>query len=179
MSSAKIIFLNGVSSSGKSVLAEELQKRLPEPFLHLQLDAFIEMLPRTDDEELFLRMVSGMNRSIAVMSEEQNNLIVDHVVIEKIWLDQCLDLLDGRYVLFVGLSCPLEELELREQKRGPRRQGFARAQIEKIHKNKIYDIELDTHALSVEECADQVLEFYNSKRPTAFERMRAAATPSV
>ena len=46
MEPGKIIFLNGTSSSGKSSLARELQRRLPEPFLHLQLDAFIEMLPR-------------------------------------------------------------------------------------------------------------------------------------
>ncbi len=154
MNPGKIIFLNGVSSSGKSTLAQELQKRLTEPFLHLQLDTFIEMLPRNDDLELFLRMVSGMNRSIAVMSEEQNNLIVDHVVIEKTWLDQCLELLDDRYVLFVGLSCPLEELERRERKRDSRRQGFARVQIKKIHQGKTYDIELDTHALSVGQCGE-------------------------
>jgi chloramphenicol 3-O phosphotransferase len=179
MNPGKIIFLNGVSSSGKSALAKELQKRLTEPFLHLQLDAFIEMLPRTDDLEMFMKMVSGMNRSIAVISEEQNNLIVDHVLVEKSWMDQCLELLGARYVLFVGLSCPLEELERREQKRDSRRQGFARAQIELIHQDKIYDIELDTHALSVGECVEQVLEFYDSKRPAAFDKMRAAANLSV
>jgi chloramphenicol 3-O phosphotransferase len=175
MNPGKIIFLNGVSSSGKSTLAKELQKRLTESFLHLQLDDFIQMLPRTDDLEMFMRMVSGMNRSIAVMSEEQNNLIVDHVLVDKSWLDQCLQLLGDRYVLFVGLSCPLEELERRERERDSRRQGFARAQIENIHQGKMYDIELDTHILSVQECVERVLEFYNSKQPVAFDRMRAAA----
>jgi chloramphenicol 3-O phosphotransferase len=179
MNPGKIIFLNGVSSSGKSTLAKELQKRLSEPFLHLQLDDFIHMLPSTDDMDMFMRMVSGMNRSIAGMSEEHNNLIVDHVLVDKSWMDQCLELLGGRYVLFVGLSCPLDELERRERKRDKRRQGFARAQIENIHLGKIYDIELDTQVLSVEECAEQVLEFYHSKNPTAFDRMRAAAGLSV
>jgi chloramphenicol 3-O phosphotransferase len=109
------------------------------------------------------------------MSEEQNNLIVDHVLVDKSWLDQCLQLLGDRYVLFVGLSCPLEELERRERERDSRRQGFARAQIENIHQGKMYDIELDTHILSVQECVERVLEFYNSKQPVAFDRMRAAA----
>ncbi len=89
------------------------------------------------------------------------------------------ELLGGRYVLFVGLRCPLEELERRERKRDSRRQGFARAHIKKIHQGKIYDIELDTHVLSVGECVEQVLEFYNSKHPTAFDRMRAAARLNV
>lgn len=175
MNPGKIIFLNGVSSSGKSSVAKELQKRLTEDFLHLQLDAFIAMLPRTDDLDMFYRMVGGMHRAIAGMTEERNNLIVDHVVIDKIWLDQCLELLGDRHVLFVGLSCPLEELESRERKLDSRRQGFARAQIENIHKGKVYDLELDTHALSVEQCVEQVLEFYATRRPAAFDRMRAAA----
>jgi chloramphenicol 3-O-phosphotransferase len=50
------------------------------------------MLPRTDDIDMFMRMVDVMNRSIAVMTEAQNNLIVDHVVIDKTWMDQCLEL---------------------------------------------------------------------------------------
>ena len=175
MNPEKIIFLNGVSSSGKSALAKELQKRLTEDFFHLQLDVFIEMLPHTDDMDMFYRMVDGMHRSIAGMAEAQNNMIVDHVVIDKLWMDQCLDLLEGRYVLFVGLSCPLEELERRERKRDSRRQGFARAQIEYIHQDKMYDVELDTDALSVEQCAEQVLDFYTNQTPTAFDRMRVAA----
>ncbi len=148
---------------------------MTEDFLHLQLDAFIHMLPRTDDLEMFMRMVSGMNSSIAAMSDEQNNLIVDHVVVDKTWMDQCLELLGDRYVLFIGLHCPLEELERRERERDSRRQGFARAQIENIHRGKIYDIELNTHSTSVERCAELVLDFYNTKRPTAFDRMRTAA----
>ncbi len=174
MGTGKIIFLNGTSSSGKSALAKGLQNQLPEPFLHVQLDHFIDMLPFPDDWDLFQRMVRGMNRSIAAMSDAELNLIVDHVVIEKSWLDQCLDLLADRYVLFVGLTCPLEELERRERKRESRRQGFARGQIDKIHRGKVYDIELDTHALSVEACVDQVIAFYNSEEPEAFDEMRAA-----
>ena len=175
MNSGKIIFLNGVSSSGKSALAKELQKRLTEDFLHIQLDAFIEMLPNTDDMDMFYRMVDGMHRSIAGMAYAENNLIIDHVVIDKLWMEQCLELLKDRYVLFVGLSCPLDELERRECERDSRRQGFARAQIDNIHTGKTYDVEVDTHELSVEECADKVLDFYANKTPAAFDNMIAAA----
>jgi chloramphenicol 3-O phosphotransferase len=103
----------------------------------MQLDSYIEMLPRTDDWEMFQRMVRGLNRSIAVMSEEGNNLIVDHVLVDSAWLSQLLALLRERYVLFVGLHCPLGELERRERERDVRRQGFARQQFENIHKGKL------------------------------------------
>jgi len=41
----KIIFLNGPSSSGKSSVAKELQKILPEPYMHIGIDAVISMMP--------------------------------------------------------------------------------------------------------------------------------------
>jgi chloramphenicol 3-O phosphotransferase len=138
----------------------------------MQLDSYIEMLPRTDDWEMFQRMVRGLNRSIAVMADEGNNLIVDHVLIDNAWLKQLLGLLREHYVLFVGLDCPLDELEHREQKRDARRQGFARQQFENIHKGKLYDLELDTSVLSVEECVERVLDFYNHKQPSAFREMQ-------
>lgn len=179
MEYGKVILISGTSSSGKSTLAKGLQKSLAEPFLHLQLDSYIEMLPHTDDWEMFQRMVRGLNRSIAAMSEEGNHLIVDHVLIDNAWLHQLLDLLRGRYVLFAGLRCPLEELERRERGRDARRQGFARQQFEGIHKGKTYDLELDTSILSPEECVAQVLEFYNQGQPKAFEEMRGAAEGHV
>jgi chloramphenicol 3-O phosphotransferase len=173
MEHGKIILISGTSSSGKSTLAKGLQRSLSDPFLHLQLDSYIEMLPRTDDWEMFQRMVRGLNRSVAVMTEEGNNLIVDHVLIDNAWLEQLLKLLRERYVLFVGLHCPLVELERRECERDARRQGFARQQFDNIHKGKIYDLKLDTSFLSAEECVERVLEFYNLNEPQAFAKMRA------
>ena len=172
MEHGKIILISGTSSSGKSTLAKGLQKALGEPFLHLQLDSYIEMLPRTDDWEMFKRMVRGLNRSVAVMAEEGNNLIVDHVLVDNAWLNQLLELLRGQYVLFVGLCCPLEELERRERERDARRQGFARQQYESIHKGKVYDLELETSVLSPEECVSRVVEFYTVRPPHAFREMR-------
>jgi chloramphenicol 3-O phosphotransferase len=173
MEHGKVILISGTSSSGKSTLAKGLQKLLGDPFLHLQLDSYIEMLPRTDDWEMFQRMVRGLNRSVAAMAEEGNNLIVDHVLIDNAWLEQLLELLHGHYVLFVGLDCPLEELERREQERDARRQGFARQQFDNIHTGKIYDLKLDTSVLSADESVARVLEFYNYNKPRAFAEMRA------
>ncbi|WJI61134.1 hypothetical protein NLY43_21245 [Mesorhizobium sp. C416B] len=42
---AKIVLLNGVGSAGKSSIARALQTIATEPFLHVQMDAFIDMLP--------------------------------------------------------------------------------------------------------------------------------------
>lgn len=172
MERGKIILLSGTSSSGKSTLAKGLQKILDAPFLHLQLDGFIEMLPLTDDWEMFQQMVRGMNRAIAAMAGEGNNLIVDHVLIDNVWLKQCLENLRENYVLFVGVDCPLEELERRERARDARRQGFARQQFEAIHEGKIYDVSVNTFEMSADECVEKVINFYRNETPTAFQKMR-------
>ena len=42
---ARIILLNGVGSSGKSSIARALQEITAAPFLHVQMDVFVQMLP--------------------------------------------------------------------------------------------------------------------------------------
>lgn len=171
MNQGKIIFLNGVSSSGKSTIAKLLQKRLAEPFLHMQLDAFIDMLPHVDDE-LVLKMAPGFHRSIAAMARAGNNVIADHVLVaDGDWLRECVHLLTG-YVLFVGLHCPLPELERREKDRDARRQGFARAQFDIVHSGKVYDVEFDTSQLKPAECVQEIVTFYSDQEPTAFPQLR-------
>ena len=42
---ARIVLLNGVGSAGKSSIARALQTITAAPFLHVQMDSFLEMLP--------------------------------------------------------------------------------------------------------------------------------------
>jgi len=42
-----VIILNGVGSVGKSSTARALQAITAEPFLHVAMDAFLDMLPPT------------------------------------------------------------------------------------------------------------------------------------
>ena len=46
----KIIILNGVGSAGKGSIAKALQAVATEPFLHVQMDTFMEMLPEGYDD---------------------------------------------------------------------------------------------------------------------------------
>jgi chloramphenicol 3-O phosphotransferase len=47
---AKIVLLNGVGSAGKGSIAKALQTITTEPFLHVQMDAFLDMLPAAYQE---------------------------------------------------------------------------------------------------------------------------------
>jgi chloramphenicol 3-O phosphotransferase len=172
-----IIFLNGTSSSGKTTIGKELQTRLNDPFMLVSLDNFLKFYPerffepKSQDEgsvlmELFASGISGFHRCIPVLAETGNNLIVDHVLQEDGWLQDCVKRWSGLDVLFVGVKCPLEVLEKREAERGDRKPGTARYQYNRVHSHDRYDLELDTSILSGEECADKIIELLKEE-PTA------------
>jgi chloramphenicol 3-O phosphotransferase len=178
MKQGKVIFLNGTSSSGKSTTAKLLQQRLDAAFLHVQMDDFFNMVPvqYKDDIEVCGRMLVGFHHSISALVKTNNNVIVDHVLFHDAWLKECAELLRDNYVLFVGVHCPLPELERREKGRADRGEGWAREQYEVIHADKVYDVEIDTFALTPEECVTQIIAFYTSQQPSAFKQLLKPST---
>ncbi len=181
---ATVIFLNGVSSSGKSSVARVLQSTLPAPYLHVQLDCFEQMLPDRYDEGgpfdwplIFPRLLSGFHRSIAQLVGAGNNLIVDHVAVYREgWpstLIECAYLLAPFHAFLVGVHCPLDELARREQARGDRDMGTAARQFDGVHHYGNYDMEVDTSVSSPEECARTIISFVGGQEPSAFEKLRS------
>jgi len=188
MKPGKIIILNGTSSSGKTSIVAALQDMLAEPFLDAGIDKFIWMLPRRYlsrplwDEVLGLateagpvgqRLMSGMHHTIAALSRAGNNVVADHVLVERQWLLECSRLFSELPALFVGVCCPLEVVERREAERKDRTLGQARAQFQLVHAHGIYDLEVNTAESSPEGCAliiNQCLEDDNP--PQAFKRLR-------
>jgi chloramphenicol 3-O phosphotransferase len=177
-----VIFLNGTSSAGKSSIARVLQHLLDEPALHVTFDSFIEMLPAYElfkPEQFhaaFERMASGFHRALPALAACGLPLIVDHVLQEPEWLQECVEALSPVSVWFVGVHCPLAELERREQGRGNRMPGLARHQFPRVHQHELYDVEVDTSQLTPEECARRIHEaLHNTPEPHAFRQLRALA----
>jgi chloramphenicol 3-O phosphotransferase len=181
-----ILFINGTSSSGKTSLVKLLQNDLPEPYLDMGIDRFIWMLPsRYLDRPLWddvlgkadhsgtlgLILFSGMHHAIAAAAGRGLNIIADHVLVEKPWVEECTRLFADKNAYLIGLQCPLEVLEQREKERKDRTLGQARLQFDIIHKHVIYDLVLDTSLLSPEECVVQVNERLKLP-PDAFKRIR-------
>jgi len=163
-----IIILNGASSSGKTSILNILQDILEEPYLNAGIDKFIWMLPERYlerplwDEVLGLaveagalgrRLFSGMHRAIAELSLAGNNVLADHVLVERAWLDECADLFRDLPAYLIGLSCPLEVLEQREHVRRDRTPGQARLQFPLVHNSIQYDLMVDSSLYSPLECA--------------------------
>lgn len=179
----KIIFINGASSSGKSTLSRALQAKLDEPFWHFSIDHLIaaKTLPvRREMQGEFAwsamrpRFFEGFHRCLPALAEAGNNLIVEYIVETEDWLRHLLQLLEPYDVFFVGLHCPLPELERREVERGDRKIGEARQDYETTHTFVLYDFEINSTD-SLERNVDMVITAWQDRtRPSAFERMAVA-----
>lgn len=182
-----IVLLNGVGSVGKSSIAKALQKITTEPFLHVEMDGFLNMLPDTyqdhpdglsfetaiegDKPSVFVRTgavaeraLSGMRHAIAAMASAGNNLIVDEVIFGNVTtaygnvLSEYRTLLAPFQLYLVGVHAPLEILEDRERRRGDRLIGLARWQYGRVHKGMDYDLEIDTELATAAESARTIKE---------------------
>ena len=180
MQPGTILILNGTSSSGKTSLVRELQKRLDGPFLDAGLDRFLWMLPKRYldrplwDDVLGLAdtagetghtLISGMQHAILALALNGNHVLADHVLVEPGWVAECAQLYAGLPAYLIGLHCPLETLEQREKDRKDRTLGQARKQFERVHAHGIYDLSVDTGAYSTDECAAQICRFLASGVP--------------
>lgn len=175
---ARIVHLNGVGSVGKSSIAKALQTITAEPFLHVQMDAFLGMLPEAlqqhpegltfetvqeNGKPLVIirsgpvaeRTFRGMRHAIAAMAGQGNNLIVDDVLLGSANTEYA-ELLSAFEVHRVGVFAPLSMLEARERNRGDRMIGLARWQYDRVHKGMSYDLEIDTSMATPLECANLI-----------------------
>lgn len=163
-----IIWLNGVSSSGKSTLAKTLQDRLSIPFYVLANDMFTNDIVSPDKfididwRKTYYTALTGMYHAVRAFSDIGISTIVDDVLLkEDDRLEICVDLLHDYPVLFVHVTCPTEELRRREKARNDRGIGQGESQIAQLNPQDIYDITVNTFNDSKEECADKIIELLN------------------
>jgi chloramphenicol 3-O phosphotransferase len=180
---ARIVLLNGVGSVGKTSIAKALQTLTRDIFLHIQMDAFLEMLPdgKLNDPDCFTfetqiengkpsvvirtgptgeKLMRGMRRAIAAMAQQGNNLIVDDVMLGNDAADYA-EILATFQVFRVGVFAPLDVLEARERQRGDRLIGLARWQYDRVHQGIAYDLEIDASEATSMDCAGLIKERFS------------------
>ncbi|MBR9762747.1 MAG: AAA family ATPase [Rhodobacteraceae bacterium] len=150
---ARVIFLHGASSAGKSTLARALQDALPTPWWHISIDKLRDsgVLPSArfasgefDWPASRAAFFAGFHASLGAYLAAGNDLILEHVLDTPGWREELAQVFAGHQVLFVALHCPLEVLEARETARGNRPRGSAAQDFHRIHKGLTYDLELQS-----------------------------------
>ena len=173
----RVVLLHGTSSSGKSTVARAVQRLSDEPWVRLGIDTFwnaiderwMEHGPRAAEGFLWTedgtivpgpvgqRLATGMRAALAAFARAGNDLLVDDVFIDPLWLEGWHRELADIELLLVGVVAPTDVLEERERARGNRIVGEARAQVDVIHRGIEYDLTVDTSRQSPEECARSIL----------------------
>jgi chloramphenicol 3-O phosphotransferase len=179
-SPGKIIIINGPSSSGKTTLALAAQKQFDIPLVRFSFDLFLDnkALPLEQIrsgafswETMRPSVFHGLHRCLPALAKAGNNLIFDHIIESKFWLEDLLRSVSDLDVFFVGLHCSLPELERREAERGNRRSGEARTDFELVHSITSYDLELNSEN-PLEDNVKLLIEAWKKrKRPSALDKM--------
>ena len=185
MKTSTVLLLSGAGSSGKTTLARQLQRVTRAPFLHVQMDTFLEMQPprcdnhpdtfhwETLQEEGVPRtafrtgpsgaaLMRGFRQSIADLATEGWNVIADDVADAQDVADYRRRLDRHRFIA-VKVFAPLGILETRERARGDRMIGLARDQWQRVHVGVDYDFEVDTGSLTVEAAAQEIIGRFDLK----------------
>ena len=199
----QIVILNGAPRSGKSSIAAAIQRAFEGVWMNLGVDRFKEMTPerfqpgiglrpggeRPDLEPLVVILYRAMYAAIAAHSRLGLNVVVDvghHDAYSAPLgiLPACARQLAGLPVLFVGVRCPLAVVM--ERRRATWGAGAAadgtvppavRRWQQAVHEPGIYDLEVDTGALSPEECADLIRQRLDQgPPPAAFQILAAMGT---
>jgi len=181
---ARIILLNGVSSVGKGSVAKALQGLARRPMLHVQMDAFLEMLPARmfgapegyvfetalvdgrpvtsiSSGPVLEAAMRGMRGAVVALAEAGNDLVVDEVI----WDPAALADYRRRLAAFdfhaVALVAPLGVIEVRERQRGDRDLGLARWQHGRVLAGGGFDLELDTSLATPAELAAAIKQAFD------------------
>jgi chloramphenicol 3-O phosphotransferase len=170
----RVVVLNGVSSAGKTTLAEAFcaQEAARGDFWFVTgIDDFLAKLPPewhrigdhhgryADDGFIFEATPAGVeirlgpvgqrlshayHETVAAIARAGVNVLVDEVVLDRANWEAWVDALAGLDVTWVAVRCDVEVAVAREAARGDRFLGLARSQSATVHAYPRYDVEVDT-----------------------------------
>lgn len=166
MDKGKIIFLNGVTSSGKTSIVEALQERRDQFFYVVANDLFQEMVGEQYLEEDYWKYLSEviimMYHTAKLYSDLGKNVLIDGILVErdeiKPHYEKLMEIMKDSPLSIVEVYCPLDVCRQRNIERGDRYESQSDEQAELMSKDIKYTMRVDTSKNSPAECAEQIVK---------------------
>ena len=182
MKTGKIIFLNGVTSTGKTTISKAIQEIADEQFYHISNDMFGNLLGEMLNDEKYTSEAgsetNAMNKYWAehvvlmyhfarTVTEQGVNIIIDGMLEERSGFIEYYDksnydnmrhILKDSNVFLVEVFCPLDECRRRNIARGDRGENQSQEQHDVMNKDIKYDFHVDTSVDNANECANKILK---------------------
>ena len=159
MDKGRIIFLNGVTSAGKTSIVEALQERDDIFFYVVANDLFQEMVGEKYLRENYWKYLSEviimMYHTAKLYSDMGKNVLIDGI---SPHYQRLVEILRNNPLDLVEVYCPLDICRKRNIIRGDRYESQSDEQHELLAKNIEYRLRVDTSLHSATECADKIIK---------------------
>lgn len=164
-----VILINGPSSSGKSTLARALQARIEAQdhviFPIVSIDDYLRMtLEEPIYEDDVYAISQELNDAVCEKLSTASGVIVDHAITSERIYTRCIDALAPYRLFTVRVVCPTEVLRRREATRKNRYRGSAEASLQYLFPKSGYDLTVDTHRMTAEECAEEIYHTFFTRK---------------
>ena len=165
MKKGRIIYLNGVTSSGKTSIVEALQARRDVFFYVVANDLFQEMIGEDYLKEDYWKylgeVIIMMYHAAKLFSDMGKNVIIDSILVEREGVaphyERMKEILQDNPLDIVEVFCPPEICRQRNIDRGDRYETQSDEQAELMATGIQYSLRVDTSRFSPAECADAIL----------------------
>ena len=165
MEKGRIIFLNGVTSSGKTSIVEALQARKDVFFYVGANDLFQEMVGEDYLRENYWKylgeVIIMMYHTAKLFSDMGKNVLIDGILVEREGVaphyERLLSILKDNPLDVVEVYCPPEICRERNIARGDRYESQSDEQAALMAPDIRYSLRVDTSIHSPEECAEQII----------------------
>ena len=166
MEKGRIIYLNGVTSSGKTSIVEALQARRDVFFYVVANDLFQEMIGEDYLKEDYWKylgeVIIMMYHTAKLFSDMGKNVIIDGILVERDGVaphyGRMKEILRDNPLDIIEVFCPLEICRQRSINRGDRYETQSDEQAGLMAPGIQYSFRVDTSRLSPDECADAILK---------------------
>jgi len=166
MEKGRIIFLNGVTSAGKTSIVEALQEREDVFFYVVANDLFQEMVGEKYLQENYWKYLSEviimMYHTAKLYSDMGKNVVIDGILVEreeiKPHYKQLLEIMKDNPLDIVKVYCPLEICRQRNIMRGDRYETQSQEQHDLMAENIRYSLRVDTSVYSPSECVEIIVK---------------------
>ena len=186
----KLIYLNGVTSTGKSTAADCIKEMSRDVFYTSSNDIFHGMVAWNHFEGCFWSLVAhtvtAQYHAVRGLIDGGFNVIIDGMFLDlgeyrelfgKSNYELFCDIFSDCEYLTVNMVCDPEELRRRNRVRRNRGENQSDEQLEKMAAGLTLDLTIDVMKYSPEECAVMILEKagieYTPMSPARLERKRA------
>lgn len=166
MEKGRIVFLNGVTSSGKTSIVEAIQARDDVFFYVVANDLFQEMVGEKYLQENYWKHLSEiiimMYHTAKLFSDMGKNVLIDGILVERDEIrphyQQLLEILKENPLDVVEIYCPLDICRKRNIMRGDRYETQSDEQHGSMAKDIAYRFRVDTSLHSPAECANMIID---------------------